>query len=67
MGSMTSLRPNGGSNLKPLSVTARWFAIFALWLLLIPCLLLTAVLGWPARRALSVAEWARDKIEELKG
>lgn len=51
---------------RPLSVIGRWFAIFALWPLIIATLALSWLLGGARSGALSIATWARATERRLR-
>lgn len=50
---------------KTLTAPARWAAICALWLLVAVALPVSWLLRLSGRGSLAVAEWARDRIDDL--
>lgn len=50
---------------RTLVAVARSFAIFALWLLILVTAPVSWVLGGIGSGALSVSEWAKDRLDDL--
>ena len=61
-----SCKPNGGSSLRSLIEPARWCAICALYLVLLPTVALLAVSNLQAKAFLTLSEALADALDRVR-